>query len=55
MFLVWFFSFGVKPWVYVFSFRDDLKPLIEIHLSEAFRSGFAKLLVNFVYFLIMSE
>jgi len=45
----------VKSSVYLFGFQGRLKPLVESHLNQAFLSIFARLLVSFVYFLIMSE
>jgi len=49
------FSFGEKSLVYVFGFRGDLKPLVEDHLNQAFLLDFARLLISFVYFLILSK
>jgi len=49
------FSFGEKSGVYVFGFQGGLKPLVKGHLSHPFLLDFARLLVSFVYFLIMSE
>ena len=41
--------------MYVFGFRGSLKALVESHLSQAFAADFARLLVSFIYFLIMSS